>query len=267
MTKVSTVQPRFVVFDFGHTLVDFRRVPTALVDAYVAIRDTLTSQISAEIPAAEELAQQISDAIDVLVRVSYEEGRVAELDAVKLLTEAFAGIGITLPRTLARELAVIDHQAFSNSVSVPAPTLATLQSLVDRGLKLGLVSNITLIPELLHADLQAMGLAPLLDGVAFSSEIGWRKPDPRIFASILDQLHARGSETVFVGDRLYDDIGGAKQCGMRAVLTREFRNELDGPERAEAPHFTGENPPPPLRPDAVIDSISELPALLEYWGA
>ncbi len=266
MTKVSAVPPKNVVFDFGHTLVDFRRVPAALLDAYTTIRDVLTSRVSAELPEAGQLAAQVSDAIDALVRISYEEGRVAELDAVKLLTEAFAGIGVTLSRDLARELAVIDHQAFSNSITVPAPTLATLQSLADRGLKLGLVSNITLMPELLHKDLEAMGLAPLLGGVAFSSEVGWRKPDPRIFANILDQLHGRGSETVFVGDRLYDDIGGAKQCGMRAVLTVEFRNELEGPERAEAA-FSGERPPPPLRPDAVINAISELPEVLDHWGA
>jgi len=43
-----------------------------------------------------------------------------------------------------------------------------------------------------------------------------------------------------------DDIGGAKGVGMRAVLTREFRSEE----------------PDDVRPDAVIDRLSELRAAL-----
>ena len=231
LTHVSAVQPKFVVFDFGHTLVDFRRVPAALVDAYVTIREVLASEISAELPGAEDLARQISDAIDVLVRTSYEEGRVAELDAVKLLTEAFAGIGVPLSRELARDLAVIDHQAFSNSISVPAPTLATLQSLAERGLRLGLVSNITLIPELLHADLDAMGLGPLFGGVAFSSEVGWRKPAPEFFEALCRQVGVPAAETALVGDDPVNDVEGAAAAGLSAV---RFDARREGPCREPA---------------------------------
>jgi phosphoglycolate phosphatase-like HAD superfamily hydrolase len=44
-----------------------------------------------------------------------------------------------------------------------------------------------------------------------------------------------------------DDIGGAKGAGMRAVLTRQFRREE----------------PDELQPDAVIDQLAELPAVLD----
>lgn len=240
-------------------------MPAALIDAYAKIRDVLAGSVAGELPGAQELGRQITDAVDVLVHRSYEEGRIAELDAVELLTDAFAGIGIPLAPELARQLAVIDHEAFSNSISVPAPTLATLQALADRGLAMGLVSNITLIPELLHADLEAMGLGRLLGAAAFSSEVGWRKPDRRIFAYVLERLGAAPEEAVFVGDRLYDDVGGAGRLGMRTVLTREFRNELDGPEHAEAIRI-GEEALAALRPDAVIDAMPELLAVLDRWA-
>jgi putative hydrolase of the HAD superfamily len=90
----------------------------------------------------------------------------------------------------------------------------------------------------------------LLDGSVFSSEIGTRKPDRRIFQEALARVGAEPSQTVFVGDRLYDDIGGAHAAGMRGVQTTQFRTEED----AEA------------KPDAVIVQLSELPDVLRKWG-
>jgi putative hydrolase of the HAD superfamily len=101
----------------------------------------------------------------------------------------------------------------------------------------------------MREDFLRYGLDRFLDASVFSSEAGWRKPDPRIFREAMNRLKAEPAETVFVGDRLYDDISGAQAVGMRAVQTRQFRQEAD----------------PDFHPDAVIDHISELPALLEAW--
>jgi len=54
---------------------------------------------------------------------------------------------------------------------------------------------------------------------------------------------------VFVGDRPYDDIHGAKGAGMRAVLI----------PHSEVPPYAD------AVPDAVISRLSELPALLDKW--
>jgi putative hydrolase of the HAD superfamily len=99
----------------------------------------------------------------------------------------------------------------------------------------------------MRQDLQAMGIAPFLDAETFSSEVGTRKPDPRIFRHVLERIGVEPADAVFVGDRMGDDIGGAKGVGMRGVLTREFRSEDPGPDP----------------PDAVIDRLTELPATLE----
>ncbi|TML02404.1 MAG: HAD family hydrolase [Actinobacteria bacterium] len=97
-----------------------------------------------------------------------------------------------------------------------------------------------------RADLERLGLARYLSASVFSSEIGIRKPDPRIFREALGRVGAPPGEAVFVGDRLYDDISGAQAVGMRAVQTRQFRQEED----------------PRIHPDAVIDHIRELPDAL-----
>ena len=46
------------------------------------------------------------------------------------------------------------------------------------------------------------------------------KPDPRIFECFCRQASVTPSETLFVGDSLYDDVHGAKQCGFRTAWLR-----------------------------------------------
>jgi HAD superfamily hydrolase (TIGR01458 family) len=81
------------------------------------------------------------------------------------------------------------------------------------------------------------------------------KPTAAYFESALAELDATPSESVMVGDDVEADIGGAKRIGMRGVLVRtgKFR-----------PAALAEADP---QPDAVLDSIDELPAWIEAEAA
>jgi putative hydrolase of the HAD superfamily len=57
----------------------------------------------------------------------------------------------------------------------------------------------------------------------FSSELGKRKPHPEIFGRALSALEVRPEAAVFVGDRLYEDVGGASAVGMTTVQALWFR--------------------------------------------
>jgi putative hydrolase of the HAD superfamily len=118
-----------------------------------------------------------------------------------------------------------------------------------RGLKVGLVSNITFDGDSVRNDLDRLGLLDLFDAVVLSSEIGVRKPHPRIYQVALDGLGVLVAQAVFVGDRLVEDVRGPQTAGMRAILTHEFR--------IEEPTATSSVP------DAVIDRLSKLPATLD----
>lgn len=104
--------------------------------------------------------------------------------------------------------------------------------------------------DLMHGDLERVGLAGLLDAAVFSSEIGVRKPRPLIFETVLERIEVKPVDAVFVGDRLVDDVAGAQALGMRAVLTRQYRREE----------------PDDIEPDAVIERVTELPAVLARLG-
>ena len=241
---------RAVLFDYGHTLVDFRRTETALLEAYRQIRDRIEAAAYMEVPELLDLVERVTGAVDRMIEDSYAARRLEELDQAVLLRESFAAIGFDLPDDVLEHVVALDHSAYSNSITVEAPTMATLDSLKASGYRMGLVSNVTLRPSLMREDLKRLGLDAYLDATVFSSETGLRKPDPSIFAEALRRVGARSAEAAFVGDRLHDDVGGAQAVGMRAVQTRQFRQEDD----------------PASHPDAVIGHLTELPAVLASWG-
>jgi len=128
--------------------------------------------------------------------------------------------------------------------------IAVLRQLRQRGVKVGVLSN-TLWPRTWHEDVfRRDGVLDLIDGAVYSSEIDWAKPHPEAFRAAMAAVGANEpTRCVFVGDRPWDDIYGAKSVGMRAVLVPHS----DVPTFADAV------------PDAVIGSLSELLPLIESW--
>jgi HAD superfamily hydrolase (TIGR01509 family) len=241
---------RAILFDFGHTLVDFARTEDALRAAYGMVRERLTEWVEDRAPPeVDELVERIAGAVDDMVGRSYMERRLEELDQVALFEQAFAAIGYRLPPDLLYEVAEIDHDSFSHSLTAPASTLETLASLRERGFRLGLISNLSLLPHKVREDLDRLGIARYLDSASFSSEVGVRKPDARIFLRTLTALGEDPAHAVFVGDRLNDDIVGAQAVGMRTILTREFRQEEPGD----------------VKPDAIVEKLAEIPDLIAGW--
>jgi putative hydrolase of the HAD superfamily len=129
-----------------------------------------------------------------------------------------------------------------------APPL--LRELRRRGIKVGVLSN-TMWPRSAHE--QVFGrdeVLDLIDGAVYSSEIPWAKPHPEAFRAAMAAVGVDDpAACVFVGDRPYDDIHGAKSAGMRAVLI----------PHSEVPPYEA------AVPDAVITRLSELTDYLDKW--
>jgi HAD superfamily hydrolase (TIGR01662 family) len=241
---------RAVVFDYGHTIVDFGRTEQALLAAYGQIRDRIEAALEIEAPEVGHLIDRVANEVDRMVGRSYEERRMEELDLLQVFDQVLLGaLGLSVPADVVEHIVALDHSAFSETITVSERNLSVLRELKDSGLKLGLISNVALLPALMRTDLEKLGISKHLDEMLFSSETRHRKPDPRMFETMLEKLGVPSSETVFVGDRLLDDVQGAQAVGMRAVQTREFRQEED----------------PDVRPDAVIERLPELLDVLKGW--
>jgi putative hydrolase of the HAD superfamily len=109
----------------------------------------------------------------------------------------------------------------------PCPgAVATLRALRSRGLRLALVSN---YDSRLHRVVAELGLARFFAAVLVSSEVGWAKPSQRIYAAALAALRVAPGEALMVGDRMREDVEGARAAGLRALLY-DPRGRAPGPD-------------------------------------
>lgn len=134
-----------------------------------------------------------------------------------------------------------EHAAWRPARSLVSSALALLGSLRDRGLRLAVVANTWPEPaRLVRRELDELRVAPRLDAVVLSGEVGARKPEPAIFERALAELGVDAADAVFVGDRLVDDVQGAAAVGMTTVQALWFRVD-DGAGRVE-PDFLAFTP-------------------------
>lgn len=100
-----------------------------------------------------------------------------------------------------------------------AATLPTLTKLKEEGIGVGLISNWD------HTAREVMintGIYPLLDEVIISAEVGFEKPDERIFQHALARINASATECLYVGDNYYDDVIGSQKLGIPSILINPF---------------------------------------------
>jgi putative hydrolase of the HAD superfamily len=219
---------RAVLFDALGTLVHFEP-PAPLLRA--ALRERLGIEVTAE---AAEAAMKAEIAY---YRAHLHEGRDAEslADLRRRSAEAMRpalGIDGDLTDVL---LAALRFRAYPDA----APALATLRA---RGLAIVVVSN---WDHSLHERLEETGLAPLVDGAVASAELGHAKPERAIFEHALELAGATASEALHTGDSPEEDVAGALDAGLRAVLVARGAR-------------------PPASPAPVIGSLAELPPLCQY---
>ncbi len=101
-------------------------------------------------------------------------------------------------------------------ISLAPQTAATLATLRRRW-HIGIVTNGR--PDIQARKITALGLAPTVDAIVFANEhgSGAGKPEAAPFLAACQQLGVSPSESVFVGDDLRCDIGGARAVGMATV--------------------------------------------------
>ena len=94
-----------------------------------------------------------------------------------------------------------------------------LEELRRRGIGTGLISNWN---HTCRDVLAENGLDRLLDVIVVSSEVGYEKPDARIFEAALQAAHVAPEECLYVGDNYYDDAVGARNAGIQCLLISPY---------------------------------------------
>ena len=123
------------------------------------------------------------------------------------------------------------------------------EELRSMGMRVGVLSN-TIWPREWHVGFfERDGVYDLIDGDVYTSEIPWTKPSPLAFGAAMEAVGVRDpAACVYVGDRLFDDVWGARNAGLRAIHVPLSNIPLE-----QVGHTEGE-------PDASVTSLAEVPA-------
>ena len=220
---------RAVLFDWGDTLMEFRFDEELMADAFRHGVDALGRD---DLAPASEVLRYFREQFEPLF---WAPGTLEEIEYPGLIRETLEHFGVEVSDAELNRFLEAEHERWQPARVLGATTHAMLESLRSRGLKLGLVSNAFDPGWLLRRDLEQMGIAERIDFAVFSSEVGKRKPHPEIFERALAGLGASASESLFVGDRLFEDVRGAGELGMTTVQALWFRAD-EHPDGAEPDH-------------------------------
>jgi putative hydrolase of the HAD superfamily len=225
---------RAVLFDWGDTLFHFAYDEELLEAGWEAGLAALARE---DLPRQDETAARFRERYMPLLFVP---GSLEEVEYPGLVRELLESFGVEVDDEELDRFLAAEHAAWEPARLVGAHTHALLDSLRERDLATGLVSNAFDPGWLLHEDLARMGIAERLDAAVFSSEVGKRKPHPAIFEAMLERLGVMPEDALFVGDRRLEDVQGAKELGMTTVQALWFR--VDDDELGVDPDFEAFTP-------------------------
>ena len=118
------------------------------------------------------------------------------------------------------------------------------------GLRLAVVTNG--IAETQKEKLERFGLTERFERIFIDTEIGYSKPDPRIFEYALDKMQLQAENVWMIGDNIRWDVGGPQQIGITGVWINSKQVVL--PENYE------------IVPDLHCDSLLEVAEVIRNIG-
>ncbi len=231
-----------VIFDWGGTLTPWHTIDLREQWAYYTrVYDP---------DRADELAGLLLSAEDEAWR------RARDRQSSGTLADLLRSVGIEPSGPRHAEALSAYHAFWEPHTLIDPDVPELLVGLRERGLKVGVLSN-TLWARDHHEEVfRRDGVLHLIDGAVYSSEIEWTKPHPEAFRAVMAAVGVDDpARVVFVGDRPYDDVHGAKEVGMRAVLVPHSAI----PQNQQG-HVEGD-------PDAVVQRLADLLGVVDGWLA
>jgi putative hydrolase of the HAD superfamily len=233
---------RAVVFDWGGTLTPWHDIDLyAQWYAYAEVYDPVNaSALAHRLLGGEEARWQAQ-------RMSSGATAAGALDQL-FLDE---GIDITSARHLGALASYFDFWAPHTYAHPDAARV--MWTLRDRGVRVGVLSN-TMWTGAHHAEVFARdNLDSYIEAAVYTSEIPVAKPHRDAFLAVLDLLDVSPEESVYVGDRLWDDVHGAQQVGMRAIWVPH--SQIPEHQRVDDS----------AQPDAVAHELADVLDIVAAW--
>lgn len=199
---------QLVVFDLGETLVSYQGVPLNWSSNYIAAICSALEQLGID-PDDEQLSLATSILNFYNTRISPRLFEVCEGEVLQKVANVFG--------TNRVDFELLFFGYFQRKAMFEPGAEATLAALKNHEVKLSVLSDVPYgMPKRLLLD-DLGSLAPYLDDVCSSCEVGFRKPHPQGLLAQIDKHGASQSSTVFVGNEA-KDIECAAKAGVKSVL-------------------------------------------------
>jgi putative hydrolase of the HAD superfamily len=174
--------------------------------------------------------------------VRHQKGRLnLQIARREPISIALAQIGIHSPN-LINEIGDAFHLTREKAVKTFPKAISTLKHFKNRGIRLGLITNGS--SELQRTKINRFKLNNLFDQVLIEGELGYGKPDERIFRHALNIFNIQSQQAWMIGDDLERDIEGAQRLHIYTIWV----NHQD----------TGLPSSKTIKPDKIVRNISEL---------
>lgn len=230
---------RAILFDLGDTIFRLDPIGPAVEDDLARL---LREHASLPPGTAAAIAASLSDRVRTYANGLSDGSELREIDIAREASNLIRAARATVPGPTAEAIAQLFSEADIARFRPALDCASRVEAFRRAGFRLAIVSNTSSSPALMSAYLASAGLHDLFDAIVFSSALGWRKPDPRVYHAALGGLGVAAGEALFVGDRVLQDVTGRQAIGIPAVLTHEFRQE----------------PPGQSRPVAIIERLEDL---------
>ena len=197
-----------VIFDFDNTLMDFMKMKKASVE----------SAVDYMIDAGLNIKK--SEMIEKIFKVYWEEGIEDQNIFDKVLLREFGEIDYKILAA-----GIVGYRKAKEAYMVLYPHVRLcLSELTKMGIRLGVVSD---APRLgVWIRIVSLGLHHYFEKVVTFDDVGERKPSPKPFLKILDEMKIEPSSAIMVGDWAERDIVGAKNIGMITAWAK-YGNQFD----------------------------------------
>jgi putative hydrolase of the HAD superfamily len=202
---------RAVLFDLDDTLVDHQHASHAAV---VGVRDRFVALQARSLEAMAAENERLVEVLHADVGLGRRTADDARIERYRRLFE-FAGA----PGERAGAAAELHRRIYQSSRRAVPGAVALLAALHGH-VTIAVVTNNTVAEQ--TEKLTTFNLAPYVDALVTSEEVGTAKPGPAIFAHALARCDCPAAAAVMVGDSWRNDVEGAQRAGIRALWFNRF---------------------------------------------
>jgi len=114
-----------------------------------------------------------------------------------------------------REIQQKTIKAWHKYIEIDPETIPLLEVLKNKK-SLALITNFDHPPHV-YSILSKYRLTKYFEFIAISGEIGFEKPNPKIFHVTLEKIGLKPADVVFIGDSI-EDVEGANNAGVKPIL-------------------------------------------------